>query len=74
VIDNNIVVTVVEVRGDSIRIGIDAPRSVDVHREEVYRELQQANRQAASPDVDAIESLKSLVRPDAESEGDEPDR
>ncbi len=63
VIDNNIVVTVVEVRGDAVRIGIDAPRSVDVHREEVYRELQQANRQAASPPPDAVEALKSLVAP-----------
>ena len=61
VIDNNIVVTVVEVRGDSVRIGIDAPRSVDVHREEVYRELQQANQQAASPEPDAVEALKSFV-------------
>jgi carbon storage regulator len=66
VIDNNIVVTVVEMRGDSVRIGIDAPRSVDVHREEVYRELQNANRAAASPDAGAIEALKSLVAPAAD--------
>jgi carbon storage regulator len=65
VIDNNIVVTVVEVRGDAVRIGIAAPRSVDVHREEVYRELQKANRQAASPDASAIEALKSFVAPTA---------
>ena len=68
VIDNNIVVTVVEVRGDSVRIGIDAPRSVDVHREEVYRELQQANQQAASPDAGAIEALKSFVATGADSD------
>jgi carbon storage regulator len=68
VIDNNIVVTVVEVRGDAVRIGIDAPRSVDVHREEVYRELQDANRQAASPGSDAIEGLKTLVANTADPE------
>ncbi len=67
VIGDDIVVTVVEVRGDSVRIGIDAPRSVDVHREEVYRELQQANRQAASPDADSIEALKAFIA------GSEPD-
>jgi global regulator protein family protein len=39
----DIVVTVLEVRGDQIRIGIDAPRSVSVHREEVFRELEAAN-------------------------------
>jgi carbon storage regulator len=71
VIDNNIVVTVVEVRGDAVRIGIDAPRSVDVHREEVYRELQKANRQAASPDASSIEALKSFVAPTATKPDDQ---
>jgi carbon storage regulator len=61
VIGDDIVVTVVEVRGDSVRIGIDAPRSVNVHREEVYRELQSANEQAASPDAGAVEALRDLV-------------
>lgn len=70
VIDNNIIVTVVEVRGDAVRIGIDAPRSVDVHREEVYRELQEANRQAASPDSEAIEELKTFVAGSSESDTD----
>ena len=36
VICDNIVVTVVEIRGDKVRLGIDAPRSVSVHRREVY--------------------------------------
>jgi carbon storage regulator len=61
VIGDDIVVTVVEVRGDSVRIGINAPRSVDVHREEVYRELRNVNEQAASPDPDAVEALRDLI-------------
>ena len=36
VIDNNIVVTVVEIRGDKVRLGIEAPKDVSVHRLEVY--------------------------------------
>ena len=36
VIDNNIVVTVVEIRGDKVRLGIVAPKDVPVHRQEVY--------------------------------------
>ncbi len=47
VIDGNIVVTVVEVRGDQIRLGIDAPRSVKVYREEVYAQILAANAAAA---------------------------
>jgi len=40
VIADEIVVTVLEVRSDQVRLGIDAPREVAVHREEVYRQMQ----------------------------------
>ena len=54
IIGNDIVITVLEVRSDQIRIGIDAPRSVSVHREEVYLQVVQENAAAvASADVDA---------------------
>ena len=46
VIGNEVVVTVLDVRGDQIRIGIDAPRNVQIHREEIYRELESENEQA----------------------------
>lgn len=46
-IGNEIVVTVLEVRGDQVRIGIQAPRSIQVHREEVFREIETQNAQAA---------------------------
>jgi carbon storage regulator len=62
-IGDDVVVTVLETRGDVIRIGIKAPRSVQVHREEVYRELQAANREAASPDEDAVRAVTELLRP-----------
>jgi carbon storage regulator len=63
VIGDDIVISIVEVRGDAVRIGIQAPRSVSVHREEVWLELQRSNERAASPSdavVDALgEELKS---------------
>lgn len=59
-IGHDIVVTVLEVRGDQVRLGIRAPRSVDVHREEVFAALQAANRSAASPQKEALESLGEL--------------
>lgn len=62
VIGDDVVVTVLEVRGDVVRVGIDAPRSVQVHREEVYRELQAANAAAAQASDDAIAGLSSLIR------------
>ena len=48
VVGNEVVVTVLEVRGDQVRIGIKAPRSIQVHREEVYREIEQTNASAAA--------------------------
>lgn len=59
----DVVVTVLEVRGDQVRIGIDAPRSISVHREEVFRELEAANRAAASPASGALEGLAALRPP-----------
>ena len=60
VIGGDVVVTVLEVRGDQVRLGIKAPRSVDVHRDEVWLELQQANRDAALPSRDAVQGLEQL--------------
>jgi carbon storage regulator len=57
IIGDDIVVTVLEVRGDVVRVGIDAPRSVRVHREEVYRELEAANRSAAEASAKAETDL-----------------
>lgn len=61
-IGTDIVVTVLEVRGDQVRIGIRAPRDVDVHRDEVWLELQQANREAALPSRDVVEGLARRKR------------
>jgi carbon storage regulator len=60
-IGDNVTITVLEARGDVIRLGIQAPREVQVHREEVYRELQAANRAAASPTEDAVEAVAKML-------------
>jgi carbon storage regulator len=62
-VGDDVVITVLEVRGDVVRVGIEAPRSIRVHREEVYRELQRANREAASPPDTAVEALSRLLNP-----------
>ena len=60
-IGDDVVVTVLEVRGDVVRVGIDAPRSVPVHRTELLVELQESNQQAASPSEDAVRSLARAI-------------
>jgi len=62
-IGDDVVVTVLEVRGDVIRLGIRAPRDIQVHREEVYRELRLANQEAASPNEDAGRDLARMLNP-----------
>ena len=51
VIDGNIVVTVVDIRGDKVRLGIEAPKDVPIHRSEVYEAIKRAI--AESPDEEA---------------------
>lgn len=46
-IGDDIVVTIVDIRGDKVRLGIDAPQDVPVHRQEVYEAIQRENRKAS---------------------------
>jgi carbon storage regulator len=48
IIGDGIVITVVEIRGDKVRLGIDAPTDVPVHRKEVYEAIKAHNSQASS--------------------------
>jgi carbon storage regulator len=51
VIGNDIIVTIVEIRGDKVRLGIDAPAHISVHRQEVYLSLQREKAaESAKPD------------------------
>lgn len=49
VIGDNVVITVVAIRGGNVRLGIDAPSSVSVHREEVHRAIQAGKLRADTP-------------------------
>ena len=61
VIGDNIVLTVVEVKGDNIRIGIDAPREVKVYRGEIFDAIVAENRQAAlAADLTGLDKLKAV--------------
>ncbi|KAB2953634.1 carbon storage regulator CsrA [Heliorestis acidaminivorans] len=58
-IGDNIKLVVLETKGEQIRLGIDAPRSISVHRGEVYEAIQRANREAVTsiPTPKALEDL-----------------
>lgn len=59
VVNNNIEITVLEIRGDQIKIGISAPKNVPVYRKEVYLQIQKENE--ASLKADGLEALKNLL-------------
>ncbi len=61
-IGDDVVVTILEVRSDVVRVGIDAPRSVRVHRAELLEQLESSNRQAASPSPDTVQSLRDALQ------------
>jgi carbon storage regulator len=60
-IGDDVVVTVLELSRDQVRIGIRAPRSVTVHREEVYQEILLANQSAASDELERLPATVGAV-------------
>ena len=58
ILNNDIEITVLEVRGDQVKLGIAAPKSVSIYRKEVYIQIQKENEASAS--VDNLEALKKL--------------
>ena len=62
VIGDDVTISILEVRGDVVRVGIDAPRSVAVHRAELLAAARETNREAASPSEDAVASLSRALK------------
>jgi carbon storage regulator len=62
--DEVIVITIIDIRGDKVRIGIDAPKGLSVHREEVYKAIKNMDR---PPAADAACDVRGLAGADYES-------
>lgn len=58
IVNNNIEITVLEIKGEQVKIGISAPKEVPVYRKEVYVQIQDANKKAMN--VDNVDALKEL--------------
>ena len=60
VIDNKIEVTILEIKGDQVKVGISAPREVPIYRKEVYLQIQEANKQAL--ETEGLAALKNFSK------------
>lgn len=61
-VGNEIEITVLEVRGEQVRVGIRAPRNVTVHRKEVYEQIRDENLSAYALSVENLPSLEDLLK------------
>ncbi len=61
VIGDDIRITIVELKGGGVRIGIDAPRSTKVHRLEVYERIIQENKEATQWDIADLDALSQSI-------------
>ena len=58
VINNNVEITILDIKGDQVKLGITAPREIPVYRKEVYLQIQESNKDAfGSENVDALKDL-----------------
>ncbi len=59
IINNNVEISVLEIKGEQVKLGITAPKEIPVYRKEVYLQIQEANKEAVS--MDGLEALKNLL-------------
>lgn len=61
-IGSDIEITVLAVEGEQIKLGINAPKQIDIHRKEIYLSIQQENNQAAKTEVNILTNLSEFFR------------
>ena len=62
IINGNIEVKILDVLGDKVRIGISAPKEIEIYREEVYIQVLESNRSAMNTSKQGMEAIKKLMR------------
>jgi carbon storage regulator len=63
IIGDNIVITIVDIRGDKVRLGIEAPQEIPVHRQEVYEAIQRENLKASQLDPNVARGVSRPASP-----------
>lgn len=61
VINEDIEITIIEIKGDQVKLGITAPKSVPIYRKEVYAQIKDANKEAVAQNID-VKALNKLFK------------
>lgn len=61
-VGDDIAITVLGIEGDQVKLGIDAPEHIDIHRQEVYVSIQQENRQSLAGDITLLQKLSKNIK------------
>lgn len=59
IVNNNVEITILDIKGDQVKLGITAPREVPIYRKEVYVQIQESNKEAMN--MDNVEGLQNLL-------------
>lgn len=62
VIGDEIEITIVDIQSEQVKVAIKAPRSISVHRKEIYLQIQEENKASAATASDAIDILNNIVK------------
>lgn len=63
-VGDDIEITITAIEGDQVKLGIKAPRHIDIHRKEVYQDILKENSAASQASLDMIQSLKNKMKQD----------
>ena len=63
-VGEDIEITVLSINGDQVKIGIAAPKNIDIHRKEIYHSIQESNSEAASFSANILDELRNKKNPE----------
>lgn len=61
IISNEIEISILDIKGDQVKLGINAPKSIPVYRKEIYIQIQDANKEAVESDA-SVDALRKLFK------------
>ncbi len=62
IIGDNVVVTIIDIRGEQVKLGVSAPKTISIHRKEVYEAIQAENVAASRPEAQNLAGLAQVLK------------